>query len=29
MTTTTDIPGVVTANRLDIYVEQVGQGPDS
>ena len=29
MTTTTDIPGVVTANGLDTYVEQVGQGPDS
>jgi pimeloyl-ACP methyl ester carboxylesterase len=28
MTTTTDIPGVVTANDLEIYVEQVGQGPD-
>ena len=28
MTTTTDIPGFVTAGDLDIYVEQAGQGPD-
>jgi pimeloyl-ACP methyl ester carboxylesterase len=28
MTITTDIPGFVTANGLDIYVEQVGHGPD-
>jgi 3-oxoadipate enol-lactonase len=28
VTTTTDIPGFVTANELDVYVEQVGQGPD-
>jgi pimeloyl-ACP methyl ester carboxylesterase len=28
MTTITDIPGFVTAGDLDIYVEQVGQGPD-
>jgi pimeloyl-ACP methyl ester carboxylesterase len=28
MTVTTDIPGFVTANDLDIYVERVGQGPD-
>ncbi len=28
MTITTETPGLVTANGLDIYVEQVGQGPD-
>jgi 3-oxoadipate enol-lactonase len=28
MTTITDIPGLVTTGDLDIYVEQVGQGPD-
>jgi alpha-beta hydrolase superfamily lysophospholipase len=28
VSTTTDIPGFVTANNLDIYVEQVGAGPD-
>src|SRR5215217_4685476 len=28
MTITTHIPGFVTANGLDIYVEQVGHGPD-
>ena len=28
MTTTTDTPGYVTTNYLDIYVEQVGRGPD-
>jgi pimeloyl-ACP methyl ester carboxylesterase len=28
MTITTDIPGFVTAGDLDIYVHQVGQGPD-
>src|ERR671918_3063436 len=28
MTITTDIPGFVTANDLEIYVEQVGHGPD-
>jgi pimeloyl-ACP methyl ester carboxylesterase len=28
MSITTDIPGFVTANDLDIYVEQVGVGPD-
>jgi pimeloyl-ACP methyl ester carboxylesterase len=28
MSITTDIPGFVTANDLDIYVEQVGTGPD-
>jgi pimeloyl-ACP methyl ester carboxylesterase len=28
MSITTDIPGFVTANDLDIYVEQVGAGPD-
>jgi pimeloyl-ACP methyl ester carboxylesterase len=28
MTITTAIPGTVKANGLDIYVEQVGQGPD-
>ena len=28
MTITTDIPGHVAANGVDIYVEQVGQGPD-
>ena len=28
MTITTDTPGFVTADDLDIYVEQVGQGPD-
>src|SRR5918999_1407424 len=28
MTTITHIPGFVTAGDLDIYVEQVGQGPD-
>jgi pimeloyl-ACP methyl ester carboxylesterase len=28
MTTTTNAPSLVSANGLDIYVEQVGQGPD-
>ena len=28
MTTTTDIPGLVATGDLDIYVEQVGHGPD-
>jgi pimeloyl-ACP methyl ester carboxylesterase len=28
MTITTETPGLVTANGLDIYVEQVGQGAD-
>ena len=28
MTIATDIPGFVTAGDLDIYVEQVGHGPD-
>jgi len=28
MTITTEIPGHVAANGVDIYVEQVGQGPD-
>lgn len=28
MTATTDIPGFVTAGDLEIYVDQVGQGPD-
>ncbi len=28
MTITTGVGRLVTANRLDIYVEQVGQGPD-
>ena len=28
MTTTTNTPGYVTTNYLDIYVEQVGRGPD-
>ena len=28
MSITTDIPGFVSANDLDIYVEQVGAGPD-
>jgi pimeloyl-ACP methyl ester carboxylesterase len=28
MTSTTGIPGFVTADELDIYVEQVGHGPD-
>jgi pimeloyl-ACP methyl ester carboxylesterase len=28
MTITTEIPGHVAANGLDIYVEQVGRGPD-
>jgi 3-oxoadipate enol-lactonase len=28
MAITTDIPGFVPANGLDIYVEQVGRGPD-
>jgi pimeloyl-ACP methyl ester carboxylesterase len=28
MSITTDIPGLIAANGLDIYVEQVGAGPD-
>ena len=28
MTITTDTPGYVTANDLDIYLKQLGQGPD-
>jgi len=28
MTITMHIPGFVAANGLDIYVEQVGHGPD-
>ena len=28
MTIPTDIPGLVSTNGLEIYVEQVGDGPD-